>query len=62
MQGYWTRFARTGNPNGDAALEWPRYDDATDQRINFHAENSILSGFRREQCELWWGVYDSRFE
>ena len=47
MQGYWTRFARTGDPNGDGALQWPLYDDATDQRINFDVENSILTGFRR---------------
>jgi para-nitrobenzyl esterase len=62
LQGYWTRFARTGNPNGDGALEWPRYDDGTDRRINFHAENGILTGFRREQCELWWSIAAEAFE
>jgi para-nitrobenzyl esterase len=61
MQGYWTRFARTGDPNGEDALQWPRYDDATDQRINFAPQNSILSGFRREQCELWWDIMDEQF-
>ena len=62
MQGYWTRFARTGDPNGDGALPWPRYDDATDQRINFDVENSVLTGFRRTECEYWWRVYDEAFE
>lgn len=62
MQGYWTRFARTGDPNGEGALEWPLYGDVTDQRINFDVGNSILTGFRREQCELWWGFYDQAFE
>ena len=62
IQGYWTRFARTGDPNGDAALSWPRYDDASDQRINFDAAISVVSGFRRSECEFWWGVYDSQFE
>jgi para-nitrobenzyl esterase len=62
MQGYWTRFARTGDPNGEDALEWPIYEDETDQRLNFHAENSVLTGFRREQCELWWSMYAEAFE
>jgi para-nitrobenzyl esterase len=62
MQGYWTRFARTGDPNGEGALEWPRYDDATDQRINFAPESSILSSFRREQCELWWDIMEEQFQ
>jgi para-nitrobenzyl esterase len=61
MQGYWTRFARTGDPNGDGALEWPRYSDEADQRINFDVENSILTGFRREQCEFFWSLADEEF-
>lgn len=62
MQGYWSRFARSGDPNGEGALAWPPYDDASDQRINFAAENSIVAGFRRAQCELWWSFYDQDFE
>jgi para-nitrobenzyl esterase len=62
MQGYWSRFALTGDPNGDAALAWPLYTDATDQRINFAPELSILNGFRREECELWWRFYEEDFE
>lgn len=61
LQGYWSRFARSGNPNADGAVPWPRYDGA-DQRINFAAENSVVSGFRREECELWWSFYAEELE
>lgn len=61
MQGYWSRFARSGDPNGDGALVWPEYSDATDLRINFDAENSIVAAFRREQCEFFWSLYDEEF-
>jgi para-nitrobenzyl esterase len=62
MQGYWTRFARTGDPNGEGVLLWPFYDEASDQRLNFDAELSVVSGFRRPECEFWWEVYDRELE
>jgi para-nitrobenzyl esterase len=61
IQGYWTRLARSGDPNGDGALPWPRYADASDQRINLDAEISVVSRFRRTECEFWWGEYDRAF-
>ncbi len=61
MQGYWSRFAKSGDPNGEGALEWPSWSDDTDQRINFDVENSVLTGFRREQCEFFWSLADEQF-
>jgi len=61
MRGYWTRLARKGQPNGNGAVRWPRYKDATDRRLNLDVETSVLSGFRRRECEFWWGVYDAQF-
>ncbi len=58
---YWTRFATGGNPNAAGAVKWPRYADKTDRRINLDATISVLQGFRRPQCEFWWGVYDAAF-
>jgi para-nitrobenzyl esterase len=61
MRGYWTRFARRGNPNGSGALKWPRYRARTDRRIDLDVTPSVLTGFRRRECEFWWSVYDAQF-
>jgi para-nitrobenzyl esterase len=61
VRGYWSRFARRGSPNGRGALKWPRYRDSTDQRMNLDVEPSVLTGFRRPECNFWFGVYDAQF-
>jgi para-nitrobenzyl esterase len=33
MQTYWTNFARTGDPNGDPAPHWPKYDAAGNWQV-----------------------------
>jgi len=40
MLGYWTSFAKTGNPNGEARPQWPVFDGtpATVQRLGSAAE------------------------
>jgi para-nitrobenzyl esterase len=62
MRGYWTRFARRGSPNGKGALKWPRYKDKTDRRLNLDIQPSVLTGFRRKECEFWWTTYDAQFQ
>jgi para-nitrobenzyl esterase len=62
IQGYWTRLARTGDPNAEGAVAWPLYDDATDLRLNLDAEVTVIEGFRRTECELWWSFDDEAFE
>jgi para-nitrobenzyl esterase len=61
VRGYWTKFARGGNPNHRGALKWPRFKDRTDQRFNFDVQPSVLTHFRRSECEFWWSLYDAEF-
>ncbi len=62
IQGYWTRFAASGEPGGEGALLWPRWLDATDLRLEFDAEIRPVERFRRAECELWWQIAAADFE
>src|SRR4029077_11919013 len=33
MMGYWSRFAKTGDPNGAGATSWPHYDATADAML-----------------------------
>jgi para-nitrobenzyl esterase len=61
MRDYWTRFARSGSPNTHGVFKWPRFTQANDRRINLDVQTTVLTGFRRRECEFWWGVYDAEF-
>lgn len=41
----WTRFAKTGNPNGGMDVTWPEYTKATDRYLDINTKLSVLSGY-----------------
>ena len=49
MQGYWTRFAATGDPNGAGAVEWPRYD-ATEPVLVLDDPVTASAGLDQARC------------
>jgi para-nitrobenzyl esterase len=61
MQRYWTNFARTGNPNAGADLNWPALTEAQNVRINFGLTPSIVNDFRATECAFWRMGYDAQF-
>ena len=61
MVGYWTRFAATGDPNGDGAPEWPAYDGETDTWMVLDApEPHAMPGVIKDRLDLLEAVYLER--
>jgi para-nitrobenzyl esterase len=61
MQGYWTRFAASADPNGAGALAWPSFNDTSEERMDFNVPSSVIAGFRSAECDFWATVHDAAF-
>lgn len=63
MAGYWTRFAATGDPNGDGAPEWPEYDAESDTWMVLDApEPEAKPGVLKDKLDLLEAVYLERVQ
>ena len=61
MAGYWTRFAATGDPNGDGAPEWPAYDAESDTWMVLDApEPKATPGVIKDKLDLLEAAYLER--
>jgi para-nitrobenzyl esterase len=61
MQGYWSRLARSGDPNGNGAPEWTAFSSERGNRLNLDLDPNPVEAFRAERCALWIEYYDSLF-
>ncbi|MEI8254992.1 MAG: carboxylesterase/lipase family protein [Deltaproteobacteria bacterium] len=59
MRGYWTRFAASGDPNGEGAVAWPAYDAAAEPALRIDVTQQPETGFDTADCEFWesLGIY-----
>ncbi len=56
MQGAWTGFARSGDPNR-AAVTWPRYlSDGSDHALVLDDPVSSVDGVLTDRCDFWDGL------
>lgn len=56
MTGYWTRMAKTGNPNGGGDPQWPAAAADKDAYIEIGAITAAKTGDGNANCDFWDGV------
>lgn len=53
MQGYWTNFAKSGNPNGPTLPEWPEFREPSPVLMHFKGTGPFASPLaQRSSCDL----------
>jgi para-nitrobenzyl esterase len=60
MGGYWTNFAKTGDPNGAGLPAWPAFSNASRQTLVVDDTTKAVADFRRGQMEIMTGVWAKR--
>ncbi|HVY49471.1 MAG TPA: carboxylesterase family protein, partial [Minicystis sp.] len=56
IAGYWTRFAKTGDPNGGDAFSWPAYDPQADVALVLDDHRSTKAKIASAHCDFWDGI------
>jgi len=52
IMGYWIRFARNGDPNGDNAVYWPAYDMSEEKHLNLDNHISMGHHLSSKSCDI----------
>ena len=48
----WTRFAKTGDPNGDGVPSWPQYDSEADAHLEIGPQSQLRDRWRSEHLDF----------
>ena len=52
MTGYWTNFAKNGDPNGEGLPPWPGYAADTDVALEISATPREIAGLRKAKLDI----------
>lgn len=52
LSGYWINFVKTGDPNGNGLTQWPAYDKASGDVIDFNKTAEVKKGLYKEELEI----------
>ena len=56
---YWVSFGKTGDPNGGARPQWPRYEPGVDKIINFTQDGVVVGPDPiKARIDLWQKVWN----
>ena len=50
---YWTQMAKTGSPNGEGLVNWPKFTAENDLHLKLDENVTVESGLRKETCDFW---------
>ena len=53
VQGYWTQFAYSGDPNQPPLPLWPKYDAQSDMSISLQETPVVEQGLAAGTCDFW---------
>ena len=56
MRGYFARFARTGDPNGDGTMEWPQFSNDDPRLLALDSTVQAANDGPFEACTFWKGT------
>lgn len=60
IQTYWTNFARTGDPNGEALPAWPRHEGTHPQTLVIDDDTAAVQDFRKAQLSVWYRMWEEQ--
>jgi para-nitrobenzyl esterase len=60
MSGYWTNFAKTGNPNGTNLPNWARYEPQNHSTQLLSNPIKTIAGAKREKLDLLARRYQAK--